>query len=1024
MKTKKILIICAVIFSFLLITSMASAYSIYPRPKDKDGELMPDRRFTYEFNFIEGNECQSNVLLNETQKLRTDESGVAYIDINLSSLDKVPDRLCIYRSGMLEVNKSFDSVIFNDVYAQTGNFSESISSAEIFQNGNEVVDNTTTLWQDTNDVLSPRNLSKNVGIGTDNPTSKFAVQGESNFNGETNLNDVSFINDNMTVNAPSTFNDEVTVFGNIDSFGGIDFNFGSIENADWSNAQDLGFSGNVLWQNAADLDGSGNVMHSLSDTLDDGNSANQDIDMNGNNIQLNDGWLSNDGDNEGIRIFDDGHIGIGTGTRVNPLFGSRSVTIGGDTVIPIDMNEESGSYGIQDTNDNANYFFFGSGIYNDTKEGTVMNGYFNMGTDNHAGRFDMRFAGDERFYFYEDGTMLQSGSGNVGIGYTPSNLPTEKLDVDGNINIPENNAYRIGGSDVLRINSGTDGLAVGDTASDLSQQSMTAVGRLSGQNAGNHVASLGHNAARGADTFANALGAEAGRDAGREFAAVGSSAGQASGNSFSALGHWAGREANNEFVALGSYSGYRAGNRFISIGHRSTRTDALSTPDNIQDSIALGYESAPQYDGHFVLQQANLGDGSPIIQGDLETDQVGINLSNGATLAEALNLGGNLEMNDNGIQNVTTLRFNTSEKTPTHQTGQLYYNGDDTLNLDTGKEGVTAQITEEMFIKAKNDEGSTIENGQLVYQTGYNANSGIPEIQLAQANSKSEAKVMGMATHDISNNERGVITTYGKVRDIDTSGFSVGDSIWLSPTNPGEYTTTEPLEPNYSVEIGTISKQGANDGEIQLNLGDRTIGDLLEGRIPFSDGDEFRQSSGFTFNSSTQNLTVGGNITAENVFTPQYVSVRTNKTVSLPGASQWKNITYDQVQSEVEKGIDHDENSNTNQTFTINKDGRYRINYHHDVQDNSTSASDIHIGARVTQNGNEIPGSMFEIGVDNQAQQQTISNSFITNLNASDEITFQFIADDPDVIMSSSSTFGENPVASSINIERVDRANS
>jgi hypothetical protein len=59
-----------------------------------------------------------------------------------------------------------------------------------------------------------------------------------------------------------------------------------------------------------------------------------------------------------------------------------------------------------------------------------------------------------------------------------------------------------------------------------------------------------------------------------------------------------------------------------------------------QGSIAVGDTSAPQYDGHFVLQQANLNS-NPLIQGDFNTGDIGIGLSNGANLPAKLNISGN-----------------------------------------------------------------------------------------------------------------------------------------------------------------------------------------------------------------------------------------------------------------------------------------------------------------------------------------------------------------------------------------------
>ena len=51
----------------------------------------------------------------------------------------------------------------------------------------------------------------------------------------------------------------------------------------------------------------------LSEVLTQGNVANQSINMNGNNLALNGGYLSNDGGNEGLQIDNSGNVDIPNG---------------------------------------------------------------------------------------------------------------------------------------------------------------------------------------------------------------------------------------------------------------------------------------------------------------------------------------------------------------------------------------------------------------------------------------------------------------------------------------------------------------------------------------------------------------------------------------------------------------------------------------------------------------------------------------------------------------------------------------
>lgn len=132
--------------------------------------------------------------------------------------------------------------------------------------------------------------------------------------------------------------------------------------------------------------------------------------------------------------------------------------------------------------------------------------------------------------------------------------------------------------------------------------------------------------------------------------------------------------------------------------------------------------------------------------------------------------------------------------------GRMFYNEvDDTLNI-TQKSGVTQQIGEEIFIQVTNSTGSTILNGSLVGLTGsgttvslYNANGSVPPMY-----------VLGVATHDIPNGARGRLTQFGRVREINTSSFAVGDTLYANPSVLGGLTATKPTAPNLVIPVGVV----------------------------------------------------------------------------------------------------------------------------------------------------------------------------------------------------------------------------
>jgi hypothetical protein len=75
-------------------------------------------------------------------------------------------------------------------------------------------------------------------------------------------------------------------------------------------------------------------------------------------------------------------------------------------------------------------------------------------------------------------------------------------------------------------------------------------------------------------------------------------------------------------------------------------------------------------------------------------------------------------------------------------------------------------------------------------------------------------------TDSIASGENGRATTFGKVRNLNTTGtpvgetWVIGDLLWASPTIPGALTNVKPTAPNQAVSIAAVLHVDATDGEI------------------------------------------------------------------------------------------------------------------------------------------------------------------------------------------------------------------
>jgi hypothetical protein len=125
--------------------------------------------------------------------------------------------------------------------------------------------------------------------------------------------------------------------------------------------------------------------------------------------------------------------------------------------------------------------------------------------------------------------------------------------------------------------------------------------------------------------------------------------------------------------------------------------------------------------------------------------------------------------------------------------------------------------TNKLTTTARNNSGSTIPKGSVVFFNGASGN--LPTLALSQANSEAaSSKTIGITATAIANNSNGEVVVLGLAESLDTSAFTVGLPLWLSATVPGGLTNTEPLAPNHSVYIGTTTRSHPTQGTIEVKV--------------------------------------------------------------------------------------------------------------------------------------------------------------------------------------------------------------
>jgi hypothetical protein len=164
----------------------------------------------------------------------------------------------------------------------------------------------------------------------------------------------------------------------------------------------------------------------------------------------------------------------------------------------------------------------------------------------------------------------------------------------------------------------------------------------------------------------------------------------------------------------------------------------------------------------------------------------------------------------------TTNKFVNSVVKVNDSTFRVFKGATSTDITLVGNTGIATKLTTTVYNKS----GALIPKGSVVYIDGAHS-SLYPSIALSKANSEAtSAYTYGLVENDISNMSLGIVVQIGSITNLNlpTSSYTDGQTLYLSPTVAGGYTTTKPLAPNHYVSIGTVIRAHPNFGTIQVAI--------------------------------------------------------------------------------------------------------------------------------------------------------------------------------------------------------------
>jgi len=236
-------------------------------------------------------------------------------------------------------------------------------------------------------------------------------------------------------------------------------------------------------------------------------------------------------------------------------------------------------------------------------------------------------------------------------------------------------------------------------------------------------------------------------------------------------------------------------------------------------------------------------------------------LTGNTTVRNNLHVRGNITVDGNFPirRDYDYLNFDTTLANPAHLEGRLFYdNTVKALSYYTEDSELTLNIGQETVMRVINLSNQTIFSGNAVYIVG--ASGDKPRVARALANNIATSNVVGLATTEMTHGDTGYVTINGTVRGLDTSAFAAGDSVYLSTTVAGAYTSSHASHPYYDVHLGYVTRSNPNNGTIEVQIRNVSFDRLMvNGPANFE-----------------SNVVVDGNLTAAN-------SVTVANTLSVSG---------------------------------------------------------------------------------------------------------------------------------------------
>ena len=303
--------------------------------------------------------------------------------------------------------------------------------------------------------------------------------------------------------------------------------------------------------------------------------------------------------------------------------------------------------------------------------------------------------------------------------------------------------------------------------------------------------------------------------------------------------------ANGEVL---SYNGSAWVNSAASAGSLAGLSDVTITAP--ASSEYLRYNGSAWVDAALSIAD----DTTPQLSGPLDT--------NGNAITSASNA--NVSINPDGTGDISIGADLIPDADATHSIGD-----EDNRYIST-----YSDLNGAIRFKAKNDEGSAITAGQAVYIKGLAGDGTTPTVGLADADDAAKMPAFGLAFAGANDNAEVQVVSFGNLNGLNTSTFSVGDTLYVS-TTAGALVSTPPAGETALIQnIGRVVRSDNGAGVIKVGGAGRSAAtpNLDSGKIFLGNGSNqavstalssinlssFNNDSGFITSVASASETVEG----------------------------------------------------------------------------------------------------------------------------------------------------------------------